>query len=120
MEGSVVARVQVKRQQQGRDPFDQFFNDPFFNNPFFGNVQDVKVNLKSEPLKITARELPSNAPSTFSGRRKLFNESSLDKKETKTHEAVTLKIKVTGNGNLKLIEPPKVDFPGDLKPTIRK
>src|SRR6185369_11316898 len=41
MEGEVIARVQVKRQQQrSNDPFDQFFNDPFFN---FNSWQDVKV-----------------------------------------------------------------------------
>jgi len=115
MEGEVVARVQVKR-QQSRDPFDQFFNDPFFNNQFFGNVQDVKVGLKSEATKITVRDLPANAPSNFTGAVGNFSmEASLDKKETKAHDAVTLKIKVTGKGNLKLIEAPKINFPAEFE-----
>ena len=55
MEAEVIARVQVKRQSQGgNDPF----NDPFFNNPFFNNnVQDIKVPLKSDPIKINVKEL---------------------------------------------------------------
>jgi len=82
MDGEVVARVQVKRNQQNNDPF---FNDPFFNNPFFNNsVQDVKVAIKSEPVKVTVRELPSGAPSTFTGAVGNFSmETTLDKKEQK-------------------------------------
>lgn len=118
MEGEVIARVQVKRQQQkNNDPFNQFFNDPFFNNPFFNNsVQDVKVTMKSEPVKIIVRELPSNAPPTFTGAvGKFAMEASLDKKEVKAHDGVTLKIKLSGKGNLKLIDPPKINFPAEFE-----
>ena len=87
MEGEVVARVQVKRQQGQRsnDPFDQFFNDPFFNNPFFNNnVQDVKVPLKSDQLKVAVKDLPPNPPAGFAGAvGKFAYETSIDKKETK-------------------------------------
>jgi hypothetical protein len=117
MEGEVIARVQVKRQQQkSNDPFD-LFNDPFFNNPFFNNsVQDVKVSMKSEQVKINVRELPANAPDGFSGAVGKFTiESSLDKKEVKAHDGVTLKIKVSGKGNLKLIDPPKITFPAEFE-----
>jgi hypothetical protein len=114
MEGEVIARVQAKRQQQNsNDPFSQFFNDPFFN---FNQWQDVKVSLKSDAVKITVRDLPSNAPSSFNGAVGKFNiDISLDKKETKAHEPVTLKIKISGKGNLKLIDPPKADFPADFE-----
>jgi hypothetical protein len=116
MEGEVVARMQVKR-QQSRDPFDQFFNDPFFNNPFFNNsVQDIPIKLKSDPVKINVKELPENAPVTFNGAVGKFSmEASLDKKETRAHDAVTLKIKIAGKGNLKLLDPPKIDFPPDFE-----
>jgi hypothetical protein len=114
MEGEVIARVQMKRgQQNSNDPFSQFFNDPFFN---FNQWQDVKVALKSDAEKITVRELPPNAPSSFNGAVGKFTiEASLDKKETKAHEPVTLKIKISGKGNLKLIDPPKIDFPSDFE-----
>jgi len=116
MEGEVVARMQVKR-QQSRDPFDQFFNDPFFNNPFFNNsVQDIPIKLKSDPVKINVKELPDNPPANFNGAVGKFSmDASLDKKETKSHEPVTLKIKISGKGNLKLIDPPKIEFPPDFE-----
>ena len=114
MEGEVIARMQVKRQQQrSNDPFDQFFNDPFFN---FNQWQDAKVPLKSDLVKVNVHDLPSNAPSSFNGAVGKFSvDVSLDKNETKAHEPVTLKIKISGKGNLKLIDPPKVDFPADFE-----
>jgi len=112
MKGEVIARVQVKRKSQGRNPFEDFFNDPFFGN----NVQDIKVNLSSETLKINVKELPSGAPSTFNGAVGKFTMSaSVDKKEVKAHDAINLKIKVTGKGNIKLIDPPKIEFPPDFE-----
>jgi hypothetical protein len=112
MEGEVIAQMQVKK-QRSNDPFDQFFNDPFFN---FNQWQNVKVPLKSEPVKVTVRELPSNAPASFNGAVGKFNmDVSLDKKETKAHEPVTLKIKISGKGNLKLAEAPKIEFPSEFE-----
>ncbi|MBK9542227.1 MAG: protein BatD [Bacteroidetes bacterium] len=118
MEGDVTARIQVKRQSNNsNDPFGQFFNDPFFNNPFFNNsLQDVKVPLKSDPIRIAVKELPSGAPATFNGAVGRLNyEVSLDKSETKAHEPVSLKIKVSGKGNIKLIDAPKIQFPPDFE-----
>lgn len=113
MEGEVIARVQLRRQQQqSNDPFSQFFNDPFFNN----NLQDIKVPLKSESLKINVRDLPGGAPQSFTGAvGKFAYEVSLDKKETKAHDAVNLKIKITGKGNIRLIDSPKIEFPPDFE-----
>lgn len=116
MAGEVIARLQVKRQGRSNDPFDQFFNDPFFSNPFNSGIQDVKVPLKGDALKINVRELPDNAPSTFNGAVGKFSyEVSVDKKELKAHEPVTLKLKFSGKGNIKLIEAPNISFPPDFE-----
>lgn len=118
MECEVIARVQVKRQKnQTNDPFSQFFNDPFFNNPFFNNsTQDVKIALKSDPIKITVKELPAGAPADFKGAvGKLSCEITLDKKETKANEAVNVKVKISGKGNIKLIDSPTLTFPPDFE-----
>lgn len=113
MEGEVIARVQVKRNRNSNDPFDQFFNDPFFNN----SIRDVKYPIKSEPVQVTVKELPAPpADCNFGGTVGKFNvEFSLDRKETKTNEAVTLKIKFSGKGNIKLIEAPAVNLPPDIE-----
>lgn len=112
MEGEVIARIQVKRQRTN-DPFDQFFNDPFFNN----SIRDVKYSIKSDPIKITVKELPAPpAGCIFNGAvGKFTREVIFDKKETKTNEAVTLKIRFSGKGNIKLIDAPEIKTPQDIE-----
>jgi hypothetical protein len=114
MQGEVIARVQVKR-NRSNDPYDQFFNDPFFNN-FFGNsIQDVKVPLKSQAVNVTVKELP-DPPTDFSGAVGKYNmEVTADKKEVKAHNPVTVRVKLTGKGNLKLLDPPAIHFPPDFE-----
>jgi hypothetical protein len=111
MEMGVRVRLQVKRNRQSNDPFDMFFNNPF------GNFRDVDQQLKSDPVKITVRELPKPSSAChFNGTVGKFNaEFSLDRKETKTNEAVTLKIKFSGKGNIKLIQAPVVNLPPDIE-----
>ncbi len=111
LEGEVIARVPVKRQSDPNDPFDNFFN-----NQFFGNARDVKISLKSDPIKVNVKPLPDNAPSSFLGAvGKLSSEISLDKKTVKAHDAVTLKIKISGKGNIKLLESPEVKTPPEFE-----
>jgi len=113
MELECIARIRVKSQRMV-DPFGMF-SDPFFSDAF-GGVQDVKYNAKSQPIKINVRELPSTAPSTFSGAvGSLMFEASLDKAITKENEPVNLKFKIFGSGNLKLATAPDVAFPEDLE-----
>lgn len=110
MEAEAIIRIPLKKQQRNNDPFSQFFN------PFQNNFQDTKVTLKNYPVKINVKELPSGAPANFSGAvGKLNCDVSLDKKETKANEAVTVKIKISGKGNIKLIDSPKITFPPDFE-----
>jgi len=104
--------VQVQQKRQFNNPFDQFFNDPFF-----GGAQNVKYSVRSEPVKITVQALPTANPADgFSGAVGKFTmESWLDKQQTKTNEPVTLKIKIIGRGNLKLLEAPQINFPSDFE-----
>lgn len=111
MEGECIVRVQVQR-KRSNDIFDQFFNDPFFGM----GAQDVNYKIKSDAIKITVRDLPKNAPDGFSGAVGKFSmEAFIDKPETKANEAVNLKIKISGSGNIKLIENPKLSFPPDVE-----
>lgn len=115
MVGEFIARIQAKR-KRARDPFD-IFNDPFFNDPFFGNAhQDVRQKIKSNTIKINVKPLPDPAPDNYGGAVGKFTmESHLDKSTTKTNEPISLKIKLSGKGNLKLIEAPKLTFPNDIE-----
>ncbi len=115
MELECIARVQVKQRRGNNDPFGMF-QDPFFSDPFFGGVRDIKYAFKSEKVTINVKELPTNAPIGYTGSVGKFSfDASLDKSETKANEPVSLKIKINGTGNLKLIEAPEINFPPDLE-----
>jgi BatD DUF11 like domain len=83
---------------------------------FFGpSYQDVAKMLSSKQVVINVKPLPENKPAGFSGAVGNLNiESEIDKTQVATNDAVTIKIKVKGNGNLNLIEAPKIDFPPDF------
>jgi hypothetical protein len=107
-----VCAVQVQTRRRSNDIFDQFFNDPFF-----GNVQTVNHKVRSEPISLTVLPLPSgNVPNGFKGAVGKFTmEAWLDKRQIKTNEPVTLKVKISGRGNLKLLESPAVAIPPDIE-----
>lgn len=111
MEIECIARVKVNS-QRSNDPF-SIFNDPFFG---MGGVKDIKYAFKSDPIKIKVSELPGNPPPGFSGAVGNLNfEAKLDKNKTKANEAISLKLKISGNGNLKLADFPSIEFPADLE-----
>ena len=116
MELECIARIQVKGRSRN-DPFGML-QDPFFNDPFFGfgSARDVKYSFKSNKVNVNVKSLPPNAPAGFNGSvGELTFDAYLDKKETKANEPVALKIKISGNGNLKLIDAPVIDIPSDIE-----
>ncbi len=114
MELECTAQVRVKtKRRRSYDPFDDFFNDPFFNN----NVKNVKTILKSNPVTINVKPLPDeNKPVNFNGAVGQFTfASKIDRTKLKANEALTLTITISGQGNIELVEPPKVQFPPDFE-----
>jgi len=83
---------------------------------FFGSYQRVNKKVKSTPVKITVKPLPPNKPESFNGAVGNFDmKAVIDKTDVKTNDAVTLKVKISGNGNVKLIDPLNIDFPPDFE-----
>jgi RNA-binding protein YhbY len=103
--------VQVQSKRRSNDPFDQFFNDPFFQQ-----VQTVNMDVKSNPLTIIVDPIPANAPSGFSGAigRFAFN-ASVDTRNVKAGDPITLRVSVLGSGNVKLVTLPKPQLPADME-----
>ncbi|HBL77625.1 MAG TPA: hypothetical protein DD458_20530 [Prolixibacteraceae bacterium] len=86
-----------------------------FFDDFFDNYRNVEARVTSTPVYIKVKDLPP-APASFYGAVGSFNYTAdIDKEKLRSNEAATLKITVTGTGNLKLIEAPKVEFPTDFE-----
>ncbi|MGM0550236.1 MAG: BatD family protein [Bacteroidota bacterium] len=83
---------------------------------FFGTYDRFKQTLSSNAPVIRVKDLPSHAPSDFSGGVGSFKfTGTIDKLSGETNEALTFKLRVSGSGNLKIISPPKIDFPPDFE-----
>jgi len=113
-EYETVARSTVKSNNRNFDPFGFFQGgDPF---AAMQGYKDVKFNFKSNSIKINVREFPSNAPASFNGAVGKINlDASIDKNSVKANEPVSLKVKISGTGNLKLAEAPEIKFPQDIE-----
>ena len=84
---------------------------------FFGSSSyiDVKKELTTPPVTIDVKPLPSGKPASFSGAVGNFTmTSSISSNNVKTDDAVTVKVKISGNGNIKLVKNPEVAFPNDF------
>jgi hypothetical protein len=103
---TVTQRVE---RQGGRSPFDSFFDDPFFDN-----YQDVPVTLATLPVNIKVKPLPPGAPAGFTGAVGDFTmKAELSDTEMEVNEALSLKITISGTGNLPLLGEPEVNLPPD-------
>lgn len=98
-----IVRRQTKRQP--RNIFEQFFGA--------GGYEDVPIKVKSKAVKVDVQDLPvENKPIEFSGAVGDFSyKAELNKDRIKANEAVNLKITISGKGNIKLIEPLKLNLP---------
>jgi hypothetical protein len=102
--------VQMQSNRRSNDLLDQFFNG-------FGNIRNVNYKVRSEVVKVAIAPLPpSGVPAGFHGAvGKYSMDVWLDKRKTSTNEPVTLKVKITGRGNIKLLEAPEVNVPPDIE-----
>lgn len=119
-EAKGVARIvqQVRKKMSDMFGGTLMMNDPFFNNSYYNTMayKDVQVHLVSDPVKITVTALPeSNKPTEFGGAVGNFSiTNKIDKQELTTDDIATLSLTITGSGNLKLIETPKLNLPNGL------
>ena len=84
------------------------------NRSFFNPGENITV--RSNAPKLQVKALPEGAPESFNGAVGTFDFSAtVDKSEAKANEAINLKVKVTGAGNLRLIDEPDFKFPEDFE-----
>ena len=100
------ALIRVQNKAAVRSIFDDFFD----------SYTNVSKNITAPAVNITVKALPSGKPSTFTGTVGQFSlNSTITSPKVKANEAVTLKINIVGNGNMKLIKNPIIKFPNGFE-----
>lgn len=102
-EGVVAQRVE----NRSNDVFDMFFNS--------SRYVEVKKDLTTRSIKINVKPLPQGKSSAFYGGVGDFNiSSSISSTDVTANDAVTVRVILSGTGNLKLVKTPEIKFPQDF------
>jgi hypothetical protein len=103
----VEAGINQRVQSRSRSIFDDVFG---------GGIQTIPREVTSRPVNITVLPLPEGKPASFSGGvGQMKFDATIDKTEVKANGPVTLKVTVSGNGNMKFVDAPRINFPPDFE-----
>ncbi len=98
--------IKIPSRRRGISVFDQLFE----------THQTVQKNMSSNALKVKVNSFPDGKPSDFTNVVGNYNmQSSVTTQKVKADEPVTLKIIISGTGNLKMLADPKINFPADFE-----
>lgn len=98
--------VQVATQRKMRSIFDDFFD----------SYQSVNKSVSTTRQTVDVTALPFGKPASFMGGVGDFKlNSSISTQQLKANEALTLKMVISGNGNLKYIKDPELKLPADFE-----
>ena len=102
----LVCLVNVRVSSGGPSMFDGFFDE----------YATVRKKVRSRQLSVNVKPLPQGAPESFAGGVGVFSvEASLSRDSLSAHEAASLILKVSGRGNISLLQTPKMTFPLDME-----
>ena len=105
----ITFEAQVEGHNTSMDPFDVFFGGGSL-------TQLVKRTIKAPALEIDVKPLPQPKPSNFNGAVGDYTLSgSLTPSDIKANDAATLRLVVSGHGNMKLMKAPTVKLPKDFE-----
>ncbi len=100
---TVIAQIIIKSSRQS------VFDDFFGAGP---EVQEVRRKLSTSPVRIEVMSLPSGAPASFNGAVGQFSlDATAPQGAITANSAATYTLRISGRGNLPLINAPKVEFP---------
>jgi len=102
--------IRAASRRRSNDIFDSFFDDPFFSRV-------VRREVATRPVEIEVLPLPEqDRPAGFEGLVGQYRlEASIDKETVKTNEALTLKVRFTGQGNIRSLPKPNLILPNDFE-----
>ena len=97
----------VVQQNRNIDPFEAFFNGG-------SSYVEVKKQIQAPGVEIEVDPLPAR-PILFSGGVGKFSmKTEIDNTDLKANDPLTIKVIISGTGNMKLIKQPVVKFPKDF------
>lgn len=103
--GKVDVTLRVRSNRRVNNIFDSFFD----------TYNDVEKSLAIPSASIEVMPLPDGAPASFNGAVGTFTMSSdISSTELNANDAVTLKVKISGTGNMRLLKNPEITFPLDF------
>ena len=106
---SITFDTQIEVQNHSMDPFDIFFGGGSLS-------QVVRKEIITPAVEIEVMPLPTPRPDNFSGAVGKFSVSaSLTPEQVNANDAATLRLVVSGQGNMKLMKAPKIRFPQDFE-----
>jgi hypothetical protein len=113
---TVTVRQQAQRPRLPGGPFDDEFFDQAFSN-FFGNATQKQVVLNSDPNTVRILSLPSEKrPASFTGAVGQFDLAAETlPAQSGAGDPVTLKLKISGEGNFDRVSVPAVESSGVWK-----
>ena len=86
-----------------------------FFDDFFSGIQTVKTTITSKPVRINVRDLPTQPANYYGGVGNFNITSELSSSDVTTNDAVTLKLTISGSGNIRLIRNPEFQLPSDFE-----
>jgi len=99
----ITCVLQVRGNAQPRGFFDSFFDTP----------QNIRKHIASPTVTIDVSRLPDGAPASFKGAvgSNFQMDARFNRDSIQANDAVNLVVKISGEGNLKLLDAPQVNFP---------
>ncbi len=103
----IVCLVNVRTRSSGNSIFDSFFQD---------DIRTVRKRVSTAAQTLQVSPLPAGAPASFGGGVGSYRlEAALTRDSLRTHDAASLRVTVSGTGNVSLLEAPKIAFPPDFE-----
>lgn len=120
----VLKKTILFPQQNGKitiEPFDltlliqQRVKARSFFDDFFSSYRTVRAKITSTASAVNVKDLPAE-PNNFMGGVGNFNiTSSISSESVTTNDAVTLTLKISGTGNIRLVRNPELKLPTDFE-----
>ena len=89
---------------------DDPFSDPFFNDPFSGLMEQREITVKSQPVTLEVKPLPTNAPPSFAGAVGIFNlTTDVKPKSAQIGDPLTVTASIAGRGNFDRVTSPTLE-----------